>query len=139
MNKALSDAATASIHNPESRDPALVMPRARYWCSRFCRRVARRVYGSKFDHFFGASARETADRFKAAGLLLDAEAASVPGDLLFKLDAASGKSGHVAIRVEGNKVAENSSTKKGRINGALGFRTLEEFGRVTAIGRLPNK
>jgi len=137
MNKALSDAASASIHNPESRDPALVMPRARYWCSRFCRRVARRVYGLRYDHLFGPSARETAARLKAAGLLLDHQTGSIPGDLLFKLDTKSGKDGHVGIRVEGNKVAENSSTKKGRINGALGFRTLEEFGKVSAVGRLP--
>ena len=61
------------------------------------------------------------------------------GDCLYKTQG-SGGFGHVGIAVRQNNkwlVAENSSTALGRVRGALGFRTLAQFGNFQVVGRLP--
>jgi hypothetical protein len=56
---------------------------------------------------------------------------------LYKKGTKSNPAGHVGIRVAGNRVAENSTTRVGRVQGAKGFRTLDQFGKVDLIVRLP--
>lgn len=124
----------------EAAEKAVKLPHiesAPGWCSKFCRQTVAIVHGAKYRHLFGASARETCQRFADAGLLVPVERGSIPGDLLFKCGPRDGEHGHVGIRVLGNRVAENSSTTKGRVQGAKGFRTVAQFGKVTHIARLP--
>ncbi len=59
-----------------------------------------------------------------------------PGDILFKMHG-SGGDGHVGIYVGGGRVAENSSTPRGRVQGAKGYRSLAEYGHVDLVVRLP--
>lgn len=105
-----------------------------HYCQRWVRQVVQSVCGATYDHLFKASAVETGKAMKAAGLSVPLTRGCVPGDLLYKL-TGSGGDGHVGIRVEGNRVAENSSV---HWNGkdARGFRSLKEFGNFDLIIRL---
>jgi hypothetical protein len=108
----------------------------RNYCSRFCRQVTAYTFGNRFDHLFGGNAAETAHRFNEAGCIWKAGTIEIrPGDFLFKNH--DGPPGHVGILTDTLLVAENSSTKIGRVRGALGFRTLHEFGHFDYVGRLP--
>lgn len=55
----------------------------------------------------------------------------------------SGGAGHIGVYVGhvpglgDDLVAENSSTSIGRVSGAKGYRTLEQFGHYDLLGRLP--
>ena len=64
-----------------------------------------------------------------------------PGDILFKRYVAKNSRGiyygHVGIYTGNNLVWENSSTTKGRLSGAKGYRTLEQYGTFDVVGRLP--
>jgi hypothetical protein len=104
------------------------------YCSRFVRQCANIAYEKRFDNVFGISAKETCKRFIDYELVVEE---LQPGDIVFKTKGA-GYYGHVGIYVGNSLVAENSSTKRGRIRGALGFRTLKEFGKIDIIGRLEN-
>ena len=104
------------------------------YCQRFVRQVVQSVVGDRYDHVWSDSAATTARACRAAGLAVDGE--PQPGDLLYKT-AGSGGYGHVGIYVGDGRVAENSSTKIGRVSGAKGYRTLSQFGTVDAIVRLP--
>jgi hypothetical protein len=109
------------------------------FCQRFARQVVQRVYGSKYDKYFKGTALETMEAFRDSPYAVDPKRGSVPGDLLYKGRAKSGPAGHVGIRVEGNRVAENSSfhiTHEGDKE-ARGFRTLQQFGEPDLIVRLP--
>jgi len=108
----------------------------RGYCSRFARQVTSYTFGDRFNHLFGGNAAETAHRFNEAGCCWKAgEIELQPGDFLFKNKA--GPPGHVGIVTDTLLVAENSSTKIGRVRGALGFRSLEQFGHFNYVGRLP--
>jgi hypothetical protein len=115
-------------------DPAVTAePRM---CSRFVRQVVQPLYPPNVDALFGPSAVTTGRNFKNAGFALTTQNANPrPGDILFKMSA--GRFGHVGIFVGNNQVAENSTTSTGRVQGAKGYRTLQQFGKFTFIGRLP--
>jgi len=130
-NQKLADAAQAAMTNPS-------IERQKGYCSRFVRQVVASVYGNQYAGLFGASAIDTGNNFKHAGF-------SVPvtrpddlqiGDILFKM-TGSGGFGHVGIYVGAKGVAENSSTSLGRISGAKGYRTLEQWGKWQVVGRIP--
>ncbi len=115
------------------------------YCCRFVREVVESVYiGGTFDSEFADTARLTGLNFIHAGLGFRYRGEDlVVGDILFKIPDA-GKFGHVGIyvdRVPGHDtrhlVGENSSTPIGRIQGAKGFRSLEEWGHISAVVRLP--
>lgn len=115
------------------------------YCSQFARMVAQKSQGSeKYRYLFGASAIESANRFLkySYGHLWPSEKAKLggtiqPGDFLFKR-YGSGGYGHVGIYAGNGLVAENSSTRYGRIQGAKGYRTLRQFGYFDVVGRLPD-
>ncbi len=78
--------------------------------------------------------------FKKSPYAVDVSHGSVPGDILYKGRKTSGRFGHVGIRIEGNKVAENSSSHVDPEHGdndARGTRSLEAFGAYELIVRLP--
>lgn len=130
MNLLLAAAADAAVQ----RDDTEGRPG---FCSRFARQAAHIAYGEKYEHLFGANARETYANFAAAGFAVDASRGTVPGDLVFKLSKSAGIHGHVGIRVLQNRIAENASTTRGRIKGAKGYRSIERFGKITHVVRLP--
>jgi hypothetical protein len=105
------------------------------YCSRFVRQCVEAAYGTKYAELFGSSAIDTGKAFQRNNLTVsDLQ----PGDILFKM-TGSGGFGHVGIFVGDDKVAENSSTKIGRVRGALGFRTVEQYGAYQLTGRLPEE
>jgi hypothetical protein len=129
-NAILARAAVTAVTNPNIETRSGM-------CSRFCRQVVQPLYGQEIDRLFGASAIETARNFQHRGHTLDPRSNTPrPGDLLFKTQA--GRFGHVGIYVGARGVAENASTARGRVQGAKGYRTLEEYGKYNLIGRLPS-
>jgi hypothetical protein len=128
MNPELAAAAQRAMHDPQIES-------AKGYCSRFVRQIAEQIYGKRFRSMFGATAIATCSAFKSAGYSVPANSHLENGDILFKTSA--GRYGHVGVFVSGEGVAENSSTRIGRIEGAKGFRSLEEFGRFNVIVRLP--
>ncbi len=109
-------------------------PKKPHRCQEWVRLCAEQEFGTKFDDEFDETALLSARNFKGTKYEVPLENGSQPGDLLYKM-TGSGGNGHVAIRILGNKVAENSSVHwDGR--DARGVRTLKEFGNFDMIVRL---
>lgn len=103
-------------------------------CQVFARQVVQSVVGGRHDAIlWKPSALEAMEALVAAGHGVDGPPR--PGDLLYK-GRRSGPAGHVGVYVGDGKVAENSSTKVGRVQGAKGYRTLKQYGTIDAIVRL---
>lgn len=103
-------------------------------CEQFVREVAQAHFVQQYSEFWSDTARNTGLRFKNSEYAVPLEQGSVPGDLLFKLNG-SGGDGHVGIRIEGNRVAENSSVHWNGTD-ARGTRSMKEFGHFDVIVRL---
>ncbi len=145
MNPALANALIDAVtddaldaNNPNyPNDPGV---QRKHMCSRFSRCGTRKLYGQKYQGLFGGTAIETGENLRDAGFT----AADAPqaGDYLVKL-AGSGGAGHIGVYVGhvpglgDDLVAENSSTAIGRVSGAKGYRTLDQFGHYDLLGRLP--
>lgn len=132
-NKTLADAMRNGIDSG-------AFERAKGYCQRANRQAIQRVYGTKYNHLMKGSARDTAFAMLAAGVAfrateLKARGGLQVGDILFKTYLPHG---HVEIYLGNNQTGGNSSTSVGRVNGALGYRTLSHFGSVDIIGRLPD-
>ncbi len=80
----------------------------------------------------GLDAKQAARWFKRKGFAVDPER-TLPGDLFFWLDGAHG---HVAMRVKGNKIAENSSVHSHAGSDARGVRRLGDLRPVDVVIRL---
>jgi hypothetical protein len=112
----------------------------------FVREVLDATYGAAtFSAYRADSAKHAAAAWKAAGLALAPDVLDhypQPGDILYKTSGTFGHVGiycgrlHLADGDENGYVAENSSTKIGRVSGAKGYRSLEDFGRVDLVVRL---
>lgn len=122
-------------------------PRQNDRCQQWVRLCVQALYGDRWDKWlWQATAAKAGEAFYGGRAELAPlgvkvirstnAGASQVGDLLYST-IGSGGSGHVSIRVEGNRVAENSSTRIGRTHGAIGFRGLE-FVRFDTIVRLPD-
>jgi hypothetical protein len=114
--------------------------RKKGYCQRANRQAIQRVYGNRYNHLMKGSARETAFAMLAAGVAfraseLKARGGLQVGDILFKTYRPHG---HVEIYLGNGRTGGNSSTSLGRVNGALGYRTLAHFGSVDIVGRLPD-
>jgi hypothetical protein len=121
---------------------ALAMVRRGYesrpgFCARFVRQVVWEVYNRRDFPPGNLDARQQFQWFAAQGLSIPLEHGSVPGDLLYKISFHDGLHGHVGIRCIGNVVIENSSYHSENGSDARGQRTLEAFGEVSGIIRLP--
>lgn len=145
MNPALAKDAIASVYddnldrgNPNYLDDPGV--KAKAMCSRFARCANRKTYGPKYQGLFGGSAIATGRNMQDAGVTVQGKPQL--GDYLIKM-TGSGGFGHIGIFVGDvpgigkNMMADNSSTKKGRVSGAKGFRPLREWGDYDLIARLP--
>lgn len=109
------------------------------WCQVFARLCYEHVYGDKYDSFRRNSANLTGRAFQKGGLAMSkAQAGELQlGDILYKCPSNLDYYGHVGIYVGNGKIAENSSTSIGRVRGALGYRTVSQFGNYELIVRLP--
>jgi len=133
MNQRLAEAAVLAIQDPRFEDQP-------GYCQKFVRQVIQKVYGDKFDRYALASAKDSAQAWLGSPYAIRTSdlADTQIGDILYK-QHTSGRFGHVGIRVAGNLVAENSSTFRGRLAGAKGFRTLEQYGAFDVVVRLPEE
>lgn len=129
-NQKLADAAVAGITNPNYEE-------APGYCQRFAREVIEGVYGAKYSPNFQPSAKDTAYALLAAGLAMAADEAGTLqiGDVIYKTTTA-GPFGHVGIYVDQSRIAENSSTSIGRVQGAKGFRTPAQWGTPQVVFRI---
>lgn len=107
------------------------------YCQKFTRQVIQAVYGSHFDRYHKPSAQLSLEAWKGSEYAVAPERGSVIGDILYKKATKGNPYGHVGVRVAGNRVAENSTVHGSKKNGGKGFRTLERFGKVDLIVRLP--
>lgn len=109
------------------------------WCQVFVRLCYEHVYGKTYEGFRRKSANLTGRAFRAGGLAMTkAQAGALQaGDILYKCPDNLDHYGHVGIFVGNDRIAENSSTSIGRVRGALGFRTVSQFGSYDLIVRLP--
>lgn len=130
MNKVLADQAVKALTGEGFEKKA-------GYCQKFVRQCVQKIYGSRFDEYFKASAYETMLAFQNSPYAVPAGQGSQVGDLLYKGRKTSGRYGHVAIRILGNKVAENSSSHVSETDrDARGMRSLEAFGAYELIVRL---
>jgi hypothetical protein len=106
-------------------------------CQKAIREAIQQEYGSDFDKYHKGNARDSMNAWRQSPYAVDPSRGSMPGDILYKAPTRAVPLGHVGIRVAGNKVGENSSTTRGRVRGAYGYRSLEDFGTVALIVRLP--
>jgi hypothetical protein len=106
-------------------------------CQKFFRQVVQKKYGNKYDGYHKGTAEASRRAWAQSAFAVDPARGSVVGDILYKKGTAGQPEGHVGVRVPGNRVAENATTSQGRKQGAKGYRSLESFGRVDLIVRLP--
>lgn len=107
-------------------------------CQQWVREVVQSAYGAEYNQYHRESAHKSMVAWASSPFAVKPERGSVVGDILYKRGTKANPYGHVGIRVAGNRVAENSSTSRGRVAGARGFRTLKEFGEYDLIVRLPS-
>jgi hypothetical protein len=130
MGHPLDEAATAAIKTGDyEKAPSM--------CQRFVRQVVRTVYGPRFDQFRGPSAKASADLWRGSQYAIDPKRGSLPGDVLY-WEEGHGPSGHVAIRVTGNRIVENSVVHHNGERGSIGTRELWQLGTPSLIVRLPS-
>lgn len=80
------------------------------FCLRWTRQVIQAALGEKnWPVPRGFDARQSLRHFQRLGWVLPEKADTIPGDLYFWIGPNHGKHGHVAIRIYGNRIAENSS------------------------------
>ena len=106
-------------------------------CLRFVRQVVGSVKAGGWPLAIGPNAWEAFELLRDKGYSVPLSNGSQIGDLLFKAPTEKVPEGHVGIRIEGNRVAENSSFHAATDDDdARGTRSLREFGRIAGIIRL---
>lgn len=129
QNPQLANAAAKALTNN-----AFVLRRG--MCQKFARQVIQSVYGDKYDAYHKASANLSHDAWKRSKFAVDPSRGSVVGDLLYWDGDAAQPDGHVAIRIAGNRVAENSVIHYGP-NGGKSTRAMSRLREPDLIVRLP--
>jgi hypothetical protein len=107
-------------------------------CQRFVRQVRQSLTGERYNRFDKSTAHLTAKALEKSVYIVESVHGSVPGDFFYWYGTVDQPSGHAAIRVYGNRIAENSFVHVGRGNdGAKGFRKLSEIRAPDLIVRYP--
>jgi hypothetical protein len=106
-------------------------------CQKFVRQVVQDIHSGRFDEFHRGTANASRLAWARSPYAVDPSRGSVIGDILYKAGTPRQRAGHVGIRIPGNRVAENASVHLNGKHGAKGIRTLEEFGAVALVVRLP--
>ena len=130
INLTLVDQAIEAVVDPDFEDED-------GYCQRWARQVRQAALGTRYDRYDCGTARESGLALSAAGYQVRS---LEPGCLVYKLFKPSG---HVGIYVgdvgsQHDLVAENSSTRIGRVRGAKGYRELGEWGEPELIIALPD-
>lgn len=111
------------------------------YCGRFVRQVLQSTYPETFDaSLFCGTAVETAEELVKHGhaQVFDERTMKLEeGDVIYKTYQPFGHAAIVTVHNGALVIAENSSTHLGRVNGALGYRTLNEWGAPDVIWRIP--
>jgi len=145
MNRSLATLATRRAADG-------IGPQQGKMCQMWVRLTVQALYGSRWDTWlWKPSARAAGLAFERAfrggemsrGLPEGVEVLRTShvgdtrlGDILYRT-GGSDPFGHVMIRVEANRVAENSTTAVGRTHGAVGFRPLASV-KFDLVVRLPD-
>ena len=109
------------------------------YCQRWAREVRQAALGKGYDKYDRPRARDAGMALSSGGFSVPTSELG-PGCLVFKLYRPDG---HVGIYVgdvggQHDLVAENSSTRIGRVRGAAGYRTLEQWGDPDLVICLPD-
>lgn len=107
------------------------------YCQRFAREVMQTLYGPLFNDLHKGSAALSYAKWRYTKFYIPISRGSLPGDLLYWDAFGSNPYGHVAIRVVGNSVAENSIVHNDPQTGGKGFRALADIRKPSGIVRLP--
>jgi hypothetical protein len=130
MSNGLDRAAISALDSPRfTRVPG--------WCQKFVRQVIQSVHSGRFDAFHEPTAHESMLAWKNTPYAVPVANGSVPGDILYYREKLFRKHGHVAIRIAGNQVAENSTAHLSIKRGGKGVRALSRLGTPDLIVRLP--
>jgi hypothetical protein len=106
-------------------------------CQRFVRQVVQSVEPKRFNKYFTGTANATARRFVKSPYVIIGGGFGVPGDLLYWFGSPRQTAGHAAIRVAGNRIAQNSITDKyDAATGYKGFRAIDTMRVPNVIVRL---
>ncbi len=106
-------------------------------CQRFVRQVIFAVHGPEFENYRANNAHNTAKIWRRSRYVVAPENGSQIGDILYWYATPRQPDGHVAIRVAGNRFAENSVVHRGKKNGAKGTRPLHAKKSPDLLIRLP--
>ena len=109
----------------------------RGYCQKFVRQCIQHLYGDRFDEFHKADAKLSFYAWRESEWFVMPHRGSVPGDILYYVGPGHGPHGHVAIRLKGNKVAENSIVHQNGKYGGKGIRKLDTVGYPVGVIRLP--
>ncbi len=130
MSKVLAEEAIIALNDPTFvREPGM--------CQKFVRQVIQAVYGPKFDRYRAGSAKEAAKLWEDSPFAIDPKRGSTPGDILYWTSQRHGRNGHVAIRIFGNSVCENSIVHHHPKIGGKGIRSIFDLDQPDLIVRLP--
>jgi cell wall-associated NlpC family hydrolase len=106
-------------------------------CQRFVRQVVQRVAGSRYDRFFLGTANLSARAFLGTSYVVPDAVFGVPGDLLYWYGSRGQTAGHAAIRITGDRIAQNSITDKWDLaTGHKGTRKISEMRTPDLVVRL---
>ena len=108
------------------------------YCQMFVRLVVQSLYGSQFDKWlWKESAHLAAEAFKESPYYVHPSHGSVIGDILYWSATANNPFGHVAIRIPGNMIAENSTRHAFTQYACKGTASLHGIRPYQVIVRLP--
>lgn len=109
-------------------------------CQKFTRQVVQSLYGSQFDQWLWKdSAHLAAMAWAGSPYDVAPSRGSVVGDILYWFATPNNPFGHVAIRVAGNQIAENSTRHAYGRNGCKGLTSIVTVRPYQLIVRLPEK
>lgn len=105
-------------------------------CQRFVRRCYEVLFADMLEAYHQPTAHLAAMRWRKSRFAVPGTTWGVAGDIYYWYATANQRAGHAAIRVLGNRVAENSTVhEKGKLGGR-GFRALSQLRQPDLIVRL---
>jgi len=106
-------------------------------CQKFQRQVVAAVYGNRFERYRTGTAHGSALRWRKSQYALPGGTWGQVGDIYYWYEDSGQPNGHTAIRILGNRVAENSVVHGDANSGGRGTRKLGQIQKPDLIIRLP--
>jgi hypothetical protein len=82
------------------------------FCQRFVRQVVQKALGGRFNGYWRDTADKTARAFLGSRFVVHEAGFGAAGDLLYWYGSGNQTAGHVAINLDGARVAHNSVTDR---------------------------